>query len=299
MPEGRSQAAVEYLITYGWAIIIIGVVVIVFYSLGLFDPYTYAPKAGAGTCYVVRPQAVIGVQPYLSGDCKNEVPNFVAQFNGKTSYVVTGDSYFALGDAQRSAVMWIYLRNVTTDTIPEGYGTYSTTDGKQYVSIWSYGFTTLNPQILFGDNQENFYGPSNRLNGGQWYFIGYSYSGGASNTVTVYLDNISQTFNMGVALNTTLPATQAAFIGAGLGGYDYGFFNGSIANVQVYNTSLSTNEIEALYKEGIGGAPINLQNLVGWWPLDGNANDYSGNNNTGTGYNVSYSNKWYNGYTTP
>ena len=59
------------------------------------------------------------------------------------------------------------------------------------------------------------------------------------------------------------------------------YFSGSIANVQIYNTSLSANEVQALYLEGIGGAPIDLQNLVGWWPLNGNANDYSGNGNNG------------------
>jgi len=75
--------------------------------------------------------------------------------------------------------------------------------------------------------------------------------------------------------------------------------NGSIANVQIYNTSLSANEIQALYLEGIGGAPIRLQNLVGWWPLNGDANDYSGNGNNGQISNVNFVSNWYNGYTPP
>jgi len=73
-----------------------------------------------------------------------------------------------------------------------------------------------------------------------------------------------------------------------------------LANVQIYNTSLSANEIRALYLEGIGGAPINLQHLVAWWPLNGNANDYSGNGNNGKIIgNVSFVSNWYNGYTPP
>ncbi|MGC9010605.1 MAG: hypothetical protein ACP5JN_00435 [Candidatus Micrarchaeia archaeon] len=39
-------------------------------------------------------------------------------------------------------------------------------------------------------------------------------------------------------------------------------------------------------QEGIGGAPIDLQHLVAWWPLNGNANDYSGNGNNGVPSNV-------------
>jgi len=73
----------------------------------------------------------------------------------------------------------------------------------------------------------------------------------------------------------------------------------SIANLHIYNTSLSSNEIQALYQEGIGGAPINLQHLVGWWPLNGNANDYSGNSNNGVPTNVVFVSNWWIGYTPP
>jgi len=75
--------------------------------------------------------------------------------------------------------------------------------------------------------------------------------------------------------------------------------NASMANVQIYNASLSGVDIQALYKEGIGGAPINLQNLVGWWPLNGNAKDYSGNGNEGVATNVIFISDWETGYTTP
>ncbi|MEM3781564.1 MAG: hypothetical protein QXT43_01200, partial [Candidatus Micrarchaeaceae archaeon] len=76
-----------------------------------------------------------------------------------------------------------------------------------------------------------------------------------------------------------------------------GYFNGSIADVQIYNTSLSQSEMHALYLEGIGGAPIDLQNLVAWYPLNGNANDYSGNGNNGVPNGVTYTSSWYSGYT--
>ncbi|MGC8670184.1 MAG: hypothetical protein ACP5TL_03475, partial [Candidatus Micrarchaeia archaeon] len=75
--------------------------------------------------------------------------------------------------------------------------------------------------------------------------------------------------------------------------------NGSIANLQIYNVSLSQPQIQALYQEGIGGAPIDLQNLVGWWPLNGNANDYSGNGNNGVPSNVMFVSNWWSGYTPP
>ena len=72
-----------------------------------------------------------------------------------------------------------------------------------------------------------------------------------------------------------------------------------ISNVQVYNTSLSANDIATLYANGIGADPINIRNLVGWWPLNGNANDYSGNGYTGISSNVVYNSNWYSYYQQP
>ncbi len=73
-----------------------------------------------------------------------------------------------------------------------------------------------------------------------------------------------------------------------------------MADVQLYNTSLDQNSITALYQEGIGGAPIDLQNLVGWWPLNGNANDYSGNGYNGNiNGNVLFTDNWLGSYTPP
>ncbi len=57
-------------------------------------------------------------------------------------------------------------------------------------------------------------------------------------------------------------------------------FNGSVADLQIYNGILDNGQIMSIYLDGIGGMPLN-QNLVGWWPLDGNANDYSGLGNQG------------------
>ncbi|MGC9037707.1 MAG: LamG-like jellyroll fold domain-containing protein, partial [Candidatus Micrarchaeia archaeon] len=47
------------------------------------------------------------------------------------------------------------------------------------------------------------------------------------------------------------------------------FFNGSIVNIQIYNTTLSPQQIRYLYSEGLYGAPIANAGIVAWWPLDG------------------------------
>ena len=40
----RLQSAMEYLMTYGWAILIIAVVLGALFSLGIFNPAFLAPK---------------------------------------------------------------------------------------------------------------------------------------------------------------------------------------------------------------------------------------------------------------
>ncbi len=63
--------------------------------------------------------------------------------------------------------------------------------------------------------------------------------------------------------------------------------DGVIANVQAYDTSLTSSQVASLYKEGEAGSPITI--AKGWWPLAGNANDHSGNGYNGVVYNVSFS----------
>jgi hypothetical protein len=72
------------------------------------------------------------------------------------------------------------------------------------------------------------------------------------------------------------------------------FWPGSMANIQVYTTGLTQAQLFTLWEEGIGGAPVDLPYLFAWYPLNGNDNDYSGDNLGGSPQNVSYSSAWSN-----
>ena len=58
--------------------------------------------------------------------------------------------------------------------------------------------------------------------------------------------------------------------------------------MQLYNESLTSNQIASLYSEGKYGIPNQSAALIGWWPLEGDANDYSGSGYTGYALNVTY-----------
>jgi hypothetical protein len=116
----------------------------------------------------------------------------------------------------------------------------------------------------------------------KWHLIGFTYAGGTS--ITLYTDGIGTTVATllsNVAANT-LSGTYAQ-IGGGTT-----YYTGSISNVQIYNSSLSSSQVQALYQEGIGGAPVDPSHLVGWWPLNGDTKDYSGNGNNGAATAITY-----------
>ncbi|MEM4066905.1 MAG: LamG domain-containing protein, partial [Candidatus Micrarchaeaceae archaeon] len=262
------------------------------YSLGVFNSTNFAPKAPPGSCQVFRPNG-----PYttsfinLMGVCNGEMPEYVANFNGGNSYIQLNNE---LGGASALTVsLWFNTR-----TLASGGAQYGWIDEE---FVWGYKFgqpaatsfcfaTTAgswawcaapNTQYTFSTNT--------------WYFIAFTYSNG--NPVEFYVDGTNYPGPTESGVLTT-GSSGPLRIGPAISTQNDAL-NGTMANVQLYNTSLSQAEITALYQEGIGGAPIDLQNLVGWWPLNGNANDYSGNGNNGVPSNVTFVSNWYSGYTPP
>ena len=101
----KSQSAMEYLMTYGWAILIIAVVLGALFELGFFNSANLAPKLSPGGCQVYRPQGP-GTTAFegLEGTCNNQLPQYVAQLNGVSGYL-NGSGAFAF---PLSASAWIY-----------------------------------------------------------------------------------------------------------------------------------------------------------------------------------------------
>ena len=294
----RIQSAMEYLMTYGWAILIIAVVLGALFGLGFFNSASLAPKVTAGSCQIYRPNGP-GTTTFINteGVCNNELPQYVANFNRSEGYIITGTAGLPGGSAARSVFAWVSFTGNTAvlcDIPGNLYNCYA----------YGYGTTATNERSQLGiyegnvimDADNNGFPSSLRVPPVGWHFIGYTYASGSS-TVTLYMDGQSQTGSLpDGALATVL---SSSYIGSQLGGTG-SFFTGSLANIQVYNTSLSSNEVTALYQEGIGGDPVLLNSLVAWWPLNGNSNDYSGNQNNGVSENsFFFTSSWTSGYSAP
>ena len=279
----KSQSAMEYLMTYGWAILIIAVVLAALFELGVFNPMTFAPKASPGSCQVVRPEGASTTNFIsLEGECQGELPQYVAQFNGASSEIKL------LPEAHPknfSFEMWMEANNAAPQSIIMFWGSYN---ARLEIS----SNTIIFERDAGGTVSSNVVPIINK-----WYQI----------AVTLNNSKIANIYVNGAFTNNGVAPTGAeSWILNDFIGYDSDakagvnpYFNGDIANVQFYNAALSSNDIQALYQEGIGGAPIKIQSLVGWWPLNGNANDYSGNKNNGVPSGVTYTSNWYSGYSAP
>ncbi len=267
--------------TYGWAILIIAVVLIALFQLGIFGSSTSIPRAPPGSCEVFKNSAEIS----LAGECNNNPPQYVMQFNGQDSYINLGNSVAFSPEAGSQGQMTLCIwYDVLSLTSYHGFllkGRTSPSNG----NFWEYAIGQASNQVFSVWNASGI----NILDAelatppiNQWNQACLTYNHQASQAF-VYVN--------GVQYSGTYTSGYMATAGTGnliLGVGENGYSNVQLANFQLYNTSLSQNEITALYDEGIGGHPLAISNLVGWWPLNGDVNDYSGNNHDGQATNIIY-----------
>ncbi len=297
----QLQSAMEYLMTYGWAILIIAVVLGALFQLGIFNASTFTPKAPPGSCHVFRPNGP-GTSSFINtqGICNGELPQYVASFNGKGYVSITKSAPLnTLGNAGAITVsMWIYSSSRNSNGCNGIFGDWTDpSNGLQILSGNANG-NCAGP-LYFGNPGAAAPWPSGKtyLTQGSWEMVTAEYDS-TSGVANLYLNNVlyASTTSSGKSLYN--PSTPY-YIGAHAWSLASELFYGYISNVQMYNKSFSQNDITALYNEGIGGAPIALSNLVGWWPLNGDAKDYSGNNGNGVTTAVTFTSNWEQGYSAP
>ncbi len=301
--QRKAQSAMEYLMTYGWALLLIIIVIAILYEIGIFNYAYIEPREPPGSCQVVRPNGPGSTVPIaMEGNCGRALPEWVMGSKG------AGDFVIVPGSNEPSSMLNIVGNNITISAWVLIYGSpyHDIIDKEgQYGMKIDYnnyphactpsGNTGL---CLEWDTSNNWAGNSFPIPGGafgKWMFLAVTMSGSKKYWYAngVQIGNITVTGSLTYSdANFTIGAISNGFSGYG----EAEWFNGTISNVQVYNSTLTPSDIQVLYKEGINGVPIDLQSLVGWWPLDGNANDSSGDNLNGYVYNSYFSNAWINRY---
>ena len=286
--RSKSQSAMEYLMTYGWAILIIAIVLGALFQLGVFNGQNFAPKAPPGACQVFRPNgpgSTLDIN--LEGECQGELPEYVAQFNGQTSTINIPDSGSLSPNQSMTITVWVYMSSISSN-----WGELSWKQSNN--RAWWFGFYPNSASdILWSIDGDNGCNVVSALD--SWQFIAVTFN---STSGKAWYNNGGSSPVCSVSMTNTIPGTSTG-TPIYIGGTTWAPITGYMANMQIYNVSLNANEIRSLYLEGIGGAPIDPYYVAGWWPLNGNANDYSGNGNNGQATGVSYTNSWTSGYSAP
>jgi len=286
----------EFLMTYGWSVLIVTAVIVILFNMGIFNSANFAPKAQPGNCKVLR----TGGFTNLEGTCSGVPPQSVAMFNGISGSILTGNLNGAPAITSSGGLVtltgWAYSSDITTYRSLVTYGSTPPLIGLAYDDNCGSIPDVLSILYYLGGTYAD-YCLAPPITAGTWAFYAVTYNGVTGAAVTYEgaggsLYSHTSTYSLG---SNVIPANPPVSIGTGTGITWFGV----ISNIQVYNTTLDANQIGLLYREGIGGAPIAPQSIVGWWPLNGNANDYSGNNDNGAATGITYTSSWTSGYTAP
>ncbi len=282
----------EYLMTYGWAILIIAVVLGALFTLGFFNSANLAPKVPPGSCKVYRPNGP-GTTSYINteGTCNNGLPQYAAKFNGASSYINLGSGVSSYTSGNFAVSFWAYATGASGSTAVSSVASGGWNSNLFVIYV---GDTAINGAAKVywnGGTIATAAAASTVTNG--WHFFAVTDNGG---TMNIYIDGANAAAG---SVSGTITAVSTFIGAADDDGSPTQFYPGEISNVQIYNSSLSQNEITSLYDEGIGGAPIVLPWLVGWWPLNGNGKDYSGDLNNGAVTNTVFITSWTSSYSAP
>ncbi|MDE1851767.1 MAG: LamG domain-containing protein [Candidatus Micrarchaeota archaeon] len=283
----KLQSAMEYLMTYGWAILAIAIVMVSLYSLGIFNAGSLKPTATPGSCQVMKTAA----QTSLAGQCSNLIPKYVGQFGPGTSASISSPSS-ALALTAFTVSLWIKVVG------PDVNGQYMLEKGTSNANqnynliLASNGAYEFEPSDNLGTQHTvlNIKPSSGNYNDSRWHSIVITCV--SNGNAYLYIDGVQVQSNS--VSFTIFSGSQQLILAQGANGETI-----YVANVQIYNASLDNATAKALYLEGIGGVPVDPNHLAGWWPLNGNANDYSGNNNQGAASKAIWNANWQSGYSAP
>jgi hypothetical protein len=303
----RAQGVIEFLTTWSWAIVVIGVVAAALFGFGVFNVSFFTPRAQPGSCQVYRPDGP-GSGQFLSfvGVCDGELPEFTSDFGYSGGFSEFGYSNITVPvvkyepkitntNGQKITITaWMISGPQGNSQTAVFYGNPAGVSGEPpfngiYLNTNESGYCNSGMVLILYTGSSCMYGKSIPIN--SWFFVAMEYNGTNAIGYSIISGNEIITKSP-VSYSFYIPAHSKLIVGTP--------WNGLISNVQLYNTSLSANQVYATYLTGIGGAPIYTKYLAGWWPLNDNLNDYSGNNNNGYAANAAYySGTWEGGYVAP
>lgn len=272
-------------------------------STGIGNPMSLSPKPVA--FYQLGDKSAFNGANYLvpniaaqedDGDIVVSYSPFALDFDSASSDYIDCGSFSALNSGTAVTVsLWFKSSTYSTDgraisnntiEIYQASSAYSNTQGRFYYRLrGNYGnsFAVLGGTLLSGVGN---------LVDGNWHHLCITFDN-STTTAIVYEDGVQLITDTSVS-GTLNSASSNLYIGSDSASSN--FIDGSISNISIWNTNLTSSQVSEIYSEGI---PQNLNNhsavssLVSWWQLGSNSSfntnwtvlDEKGSNN-GTSVNM-------------
>jgi len=208
--------------------------------------------------------------------------NSACHFDGTSSYISVADNpALRLNGTDFTFNAWVKMDSAYNSS----YGSQIMTkrySGANNGWTWSVtGQTSSTIGVLSygpGGGSTNAFG-SKTVSLNKWHMVTSVYSA-STQQLSIYIDGLLDSVARGI-VTPNAAVTAGLYIGRDnpavpSDGY---FFHGSMDEIRIYNKALSPAVVAQLYKEPTKG-------LIAYWPLNGNANDLSGNGHNGSLNNV-------------
>ncbi len=227
----------------------------------------------------------------------SSLKDYVFSFDGSNDYIEVGTGLGnTLGSSVSDMTVSLWYKNQTGSN--EGLFTIMSSITAGTTNPFAISYNTNSIYVWFGSNY-NYYSQTLDSN---WHHLSIVKNG---TSLTTYIDgsSVSPSGTVGSIPATIDTTNKKTFIGVY---YNASFtYNGSISNVQVFNTALpatGSNSVETLYNNGSPLTSMSgFTSLQGWWKLDASATydsstttwnipDSSSNSNTGTSSGMTQAN---------
>lgn len=197
--------------------------------------------------------------------------NYSINFDGLTEYVECGNVSALNGTTEATWAGW-FKRGSTGTYYP--LSTWDAASQNQFFFIQTSTYVIAACADSIGA-QKNMARADITWVTGQWYHLAFVYNEAESSNadkMKIYIDGVLQTNVIAGNSLTSLHSSTAPFYIGKIGGFTTNEFNGNISNVAIWDTNLSSTEVQKLYANGV---PQDLTNFtpqpINWWTLGKNS----------------------------
>ena len=248
--------------------------------LSSFDTNGYTVQSGTSSGYNNIWTNQSG-EDYVAWNWKAPLANLSTSFNGSSSYItISGLSSMFSTKATFTVSLWFKTTATGNRALFDDY-----TSNNYNIQLYLYD-GILNVATRFSGGDSNMTASSTTYNDGNWHYVAVTSN---QTTYNTYVDGGSP-ITWTASSNSHSGQTPTVTTGASQGGA-VNFFNGDIAQLRIFNDTLTASEVADLYAEP--AASNNTLNYpagagcIAAYPLQTDAVDLSGNY-SGASSNVTF-----------